>query len=273
MDTKSNHRERVQEYFDQGSERYASERYTAEYRDCHQFSYLARRVKVLDLLGDEGGNLLDVGCGPGVYIQDLLDRGCGITACDISPMMIDQARTRFQKNVDSGSVHFQVGDIHELDAEPESFDAAICIGVMAYVPDDYRFLQKLASLLKPGGCVVIQFSKKYSPKSLHEQYIYPFLTRTKSILIGRKNVEERDFSLRGYCTGQFNRTAASCGLHVEAAIHFDYTLPLLSSVATRFNLRLAELLERRRRGLLRRILAGDYVARYRKPVSDDPVSS
>ena len=59
----------IKRYFDDDSSRYESMRYTPEYKDCHQFSYLARQAKVLELLPGTGNAILDVGCGPGVYTQ------------------------------------------------------------------------------------------------------------------------------------------------------------------------------------------------------------
>ncbi|HBO43927.1 MAG TPA: hypothetical protein DD670_08350 [Planctomycetaceae bacterium] len=265
MSSSSNQTEQIREFFDQDSARYLPTRYTSEYRDCHQYSYIVRRTRVLDLLGQVGGRVLDVGCGPGVFTRDLLDRGCRIVACDISQMMIEQVRTRFPHEVETGVVQCHVGEIHGMDAEPESFDAAICIGVMAYIADEDHFLRKLASLLKPGGYAVIQYSKKRSPKALHEQYVYPLLTRLKCLVAGhRQSSANWDFTLRRYHPKQFNAVMASHGLQIEDSAQFDYTLPLLSSVATRANLWFAESMERGRRGILTSLLAGDYVARYRK---------
>ena len=46
----------------------------------------------LEELGLRKGALLDVACGTGKGIGPMLDRGWTVTACDISPGMIEQAR-------------------------------------------------------------------------------------------------------------------------------------------------------------------------------------
>jgi len=55
---------------------------------------LYERPATLSLLPDVRGlEVLDAGCGPGFYSEWLLDRGTEVTAIDVSPKMIDQART------------------------------------------------------------------------------------------------------------------------------------------------------------------------------------
>ena len=109
MNTHTTEQDSIRQYFDDDSARYEAMRYTSEYKSCHQFSYLARRAKVLSLLPRAGGAVLDVGCGPGVYTRDLLDRGYRVWACDISTRMVETAASRFQNEVSSGKAVFQVG--------------------------------------------------------------------------------------------------------------------------------------------------------------------
>jgi len=59
------------------------------------YNALYDRPAVLNLLGDVGGRLiLDAGCGPGLYAEELLARGAEVIAFDRSTGMIDLARTR-----------------------------------------------------------------------------------------------------------------------------------------------------------------------------------
>ncbi len=44
MNTQTTDTDEVRRFFDEDSTRYESMRYTSDYKDCHQFSYLARRV-------------------------------------------------------------------------------------------------------------------------------------------------------------------------------------------------------------------------------------
>jgi SAM-dependent methyltransferase len=253
----------VRAFFDDDSSRYESMRYAAEYKDCHQFSYLARQAKVLELLPRTGGAILDVGCGPGVYTRQLLERGYQVSACDISPKMIEVASAKFACQAVAGNVHFHAGEIHDWDLPPRSFDVAMSIGVISYIADLERFLARVASLLKPGGTAVFQISKKYSLQALDGQVIYPSLRAVKRMFRPGNRSVNLNFALRRYRVRHFNRVCAKAGLALEKAVHFDYALPLLSTFWTSLNLRLAEFMEARRLGPLPKFLAGDYIGCYR----------
>jgi len=63
----------------------------------HAYQYESWTGKLLaeaEKAGLEGDRLLDVGCGTGLSFVALLDRGWKVTACDISPRMIEIARER-----------------------------------------------------------------------------------------------------------------------------------------------------------------------------------
>jgi SAM-dependent methyltransferase len=63
----------------------------------------------LEELGLRQGALLDVACGTGKGIGPMLDRGWRVTACDISPSMVEKAKEKFP-----AGVGFEVCDMREL---------------------------------------------------------------------------------------------------------------------------------------------------------------
>jgi SAM-dependent methyltransferase len=63
----------------------------------------------LEAFGLRRGALLDVGCGTGRAIAPMLRRGWTITACDISPAMVEKAREKFPEGVT-----FDICDMREL---------------------------------------------------------------------------------------------------------------------------------------------------------------
>ncbi len=103
--------------FDEFAEEY--ERHAAE----SAYNALYDRPAVLELLGEvTGQRVLDAGCGPGFYAEELVARGAEVVAFDHSPRMVDLARDRLG---DKAMVR-----VHNL-ADPldwladESFDAAV----------------------------------------------------------------------------------------------------------------------------------------------------
>jgi SAM-dependent methyltransferase len=64
----------------------------------------------LEELGLTTGKLLDVACGTGRAFAPMLRRGWEITACDISPAMIDKAREKHERD----GIAFDVADMTRL---------------------------------------------------------------------------------------------------------------------------------------------------------------
>jgi len=76
-----------------------------------------------------GGNVLDLGCGPGVPTAAAFARqGYHVTGIDISPRQVELARA----NVPLGQ--FVVGDVLEIDFEPRSFDAVVALYSLTHIP-------------------------------------------------------------------------------------------------------------------------------------------
>jgi ubiquinone/menaquinone biosynthesis C-methylase UbiE len=91
-------------------------------------------------------NILDVGCGPGVFEKEL--RGLSITGIDPSPAMISVAR-RTAKN------RFVIGEAEDLPFKESSFDGAFFVASLAFIPDYRKALDEAARVLERGGRLVV----------------------------------------------------------------------------------------------------------------------
>jgi ubiquinone/menaquinone biosynthesis C-methylase UbiE len=105
----------------------------------------------------EFGRILDIGCGNGSISLPLLKPNNRLTLLDLSASMLNIARSRIPKELLSHveTVH---ASFMEAQLEPKSYDLILCIGVLAYVEDLQSFCSKLASLLKPGGMAIIEYT-------------------------------------------------------------------------------------------------------------------
>jgi SAM-dependent methyltransferase len=56
---------------------------------------------------------------------------------------------------------FLAADFYTADLPEQGFDVVICVETLFYVPDQARFVAKLASLLKPGGYLIITVLNKF----------------------------------------------------------------------------------------------------------------
>ena len=98
-----------------------------------------------------GDRILDIGCGTGSMWasgMNALPPGCRLTLTDLSPGMLDAARSTLAAYP---NVTFQLADIQELPFEKDSFDAVTAHMMLYHVPDMDRGLGEVRRVLRPGG--------------------------------------------------------------------------------------------------------------------------
>lgn len=112
----------------------------------------------LALLADQvraagGGQVADVGCGPGHVTGHLHGLGIDAFGLDLSPMMIELARR------DYPDVRFEVGSMTELPVADSSLAGVIAWWSMIHVPDDSvpTVLGHFHRALRAGGVVQVGF--------------------------------------------------------------------------------------------------------------------
>ena len=102
--------------------------------------------------GLRGHRLLDVGCGTGKSFMPLLERGFDVTACDISPEMVELAQRKSGARAD-----VYVADMRRLPVFGE-FDLITCIDdAINHLLDPGEVYDAFASMrenLAPGGLLI-----------------------------------------------------------------------------------------------------------------------
>jgi arsenite methyltransferase len=125
-------------------------------RNYHRRDMVRRRGHVRAALSVVvGERILDVGCGPGFYVRELLDEvgpNGSLVAVDASPDMLELARRRCEG---FDNVEFHEGNAVALPVDDEHFDAALCVQVMEYVPDPSMALAEMFRVLRPGGRALV----------------------------------------------------------------------------------------------------------------------
>ena len=97
-----------------------------------------------------GKRVLEVGCGRGVGIENLLGLGAAhVTGFDLDPKMIALAQTRVAKYGDRARVF--VGDAEAIDAPDAGFDAVVDYGIIHHISNWPEALREIARVLRPGG--------------------------------------------------------------------------------------------------------------------------
>lgn len=100
--------------------------------------------------------VIDVGCGTGIFDKCFAEKGAGVMAVDISKDMIDYAREKHKNN----SIVYQV---HDMCKKPVSAKGDIVVAlshVIGYQIENDRlklFLKNISESLKLGGIFVFNF--------------------------------------------------------------------------------------------------------------------
>lgn len=101
----------------------------------------------------DGISLLDIGCGGGLLAEPLTRLGAHVTAIDASEKNITIASVHAEK---SGlSIDYQATTAEALAAKGEQFDVVLSMEVVEHVADVETFLNATASLVKPGGMLIV----------------------------------------------------------------------------------------------------------------------
>jgi ubiquinone/menaquinone biosynthesis C-methylase UbiE len=102
-------------------------------------------------------NILDIGCGDGSLSVPLFSETNRLTFLDRSQGMLDLVSARLPKG-SADRVSLLNMDFMDAQFGEQRFDLIICVGVMAYIVDRRSFVQKIASLLRPGGTLITECS-------------------------------------------------------------------------------------------------------------------
>jgi SAM-dependent methyltransferase len=154
--------------------------------------------------------LLDVGCGNGSFLNNIQAlTGSQVYGVDVSKAAAHAAKEAFQLDIFTGTI---------LDASfPDSyFDVITAWSYLEHLNAPARALLKIASLLKPGGCFIMNTpnfdslnSKLFKDKWYHldcPRHLYLYTPKTIAALLD------------------------NCGLNVEKIIHHRGSKAILGSL-------------------------------------------
>ncbi|PRB72415.1 class I SAM-dependent methyltransferase [Arthrobacter sp. MYb213] len=140
------------------------------------------RPAMLKLAGQvRGKTILDVGCGGGVLIEELVRRGATVDGFDASEAMLDIARRRLGDQVD-----LQRADLGApLPYAENTFDDACASLVFHYLQDWGPSLTEMRRVLKPGGRLLM---------SVNHPLLYPLTHQGVQYFKTTKYTDELEFN-------------------------------------------------------------------------------
>jgi ubiquinone/menaquinone biosynthesis C-methylase UbiE len=103
-----------------------------------------------------GAAVLEVGCGPGTDVFELVDvvgTAGLLVGLDESEAMIVEARRRASER--HIAVTFEVGDVQALAFPDATFDVCRAARLLEHLPDAWQALSEMARVTRSGGRVVV----------------------------------------------------------------------------------------------------------------------
>jgi 2-polyprenyl-3-methyl-5-hydroxy-6-metoxy-1,4-benzoquinol methylase len=120
-----------------------------EVREAFQKKY-ERYLAMLDGLRGSGTNLLEVGCGAGIFLAHAAKWGWVGYGLDISPQAVQMTR----QSCPGATV--VCAPLEKSGFSPETFDLIALWDVIEHVDDPEALLNQVRRLLRPGGMVVME---------------------------------------------------------------------------------------------------------------------
>lgn len=102
---------------------------------------------VFYLPAQDGGRLLEIGCGSGVMLENMQERGWDVTGVEIDPMAVAHARSR--------GLDVREGSLPSQSFEENSFNVVTMSHVIEHLHDPRTILVECLRILRPGGRLVL----------------------------------------------------------------------------------------------------------------------
>lgn len=112
----------------------------------------ARKKVFTDLDLESGQRVLMVGVGTGADLRFFCGKKLEITAVDLSPAMLAQAKSKAGENE---HIRFLEMDAQDLRFADQSFDLVIASLILSVVPDEHKCMSELVRVTKERGRIVI----------------------------------------------------------------------------------------------------------------------
>ena len=128
----------------------------------------------------KGLRLLDIGCGGGLVCEPMTRLGAAVTGVDASEKNIKTAMTHAQEQ--GLDIDYRAGTAEGLiDGGETQFDIVLNLEVVEHVADPHAFLKDTASLVKPGGLMIVatlnRTAKALATAVVGAEYVLGWLPR------------------------------------------------------------------------------------------------
>jgi SAM-dependent methyltransferase len=131
----------------------------------------ARRVEMLSNHLRPGIRVLELGCGIGLFTAELAQTGATITAIDISPDLLEIAKTERS----AANVNYEVQNAYAMTYEGSTFDTVVGSSVLHHLELEPA-LGEIHRVLKPSGTIFFTEPNMLNPQIAFQKNV-PWIKR------------------------------------------------------------------------------------------------
>ncbi len=171
-----------------------------KYLDHRSFLKSDTYVRAFSKKLRKNASVLDVGCGAGVPVDDILTKaGHEVVGLDLSPSLISMAR----KMVPGAS--YNVSDMRNLKHGEYMVDGVVCLYAIFHIPrsEHQKMIETFASFLPSGGWLLISLGDR-AFEGVHEMYGVTSYSSQWGSAENRRIVEAAGFKIQSEEFGMSN---------------------------------------------------------------------
>ncbi len=225
--------------------------------DLRSYIFSERKKIVFSMLGKDFKKILDIGCGPGVYADELSKRCEEFYGVDISPEMINMAKSKKY-----GNAKFSIGEIENLQFKDELFDGVICVGVLEYLDNIEDAVKEIARVTKKNGIAIFTVPNASSALNKLDYYMRVILKAARKVIKIdiSKSFMNYDFKPKLIYRRKLGALLREYGFEIKESRFHIFRISFLN----RLNPRLSLFLARKCNFISSEFLATNYIVKARK---------
>ncbi len=120
--------------------------------------------------------VVDIGCGPGAYLMELLNRGCTVYGIDLSSEMLKTCKSNFANR--NKIISLLCADASMLPLSNQSFNIVFCVGLLQYVTSLEKTIEEINRITISNGLIIVCVENMFAISNLG----YVTLNKLKNIM-------------------------------------------------------------------------------------------